>query len=145
MLVAEYGPAHASRLRRRTTRKKRPNPSRFPTSVRSSSGACRRPRGWAAAPFNPLALEEFSAQEERHRFLTEQLEDLKRTRRDLLDIVREVDERVHQVFTEAYLDGGRAFAEIFASSRRDGRLVLTDPDDMLATGLDVEAPPRESG
>ena len=47
---------------------------------------------------NPLALEEFSAMEERHKFLTEQLEDLKRTRKDLLDIVREVDERVEQVF-----------------------------------------------
>jgi chromosome segregation protein len=92
---------------------------------------------------NPLALEEFSAQEERHRFLTEQLEDLKRTRRDLLDIVREVDERVHQVFTEAYLDVAREFAEIFARlfPGGDGRLVLTDPDDMLATGLDVEARP----
>ena len=51
---------------------------------------------------NPLALEEFSAMEERHKFLTEQLEDLKRTRKDLLDIVREVDARVEQVFTEAY-------------------------------------------
>ena len=51
---------------------------------------------------NPLALEEFSALEERHKFLTEQLEDLKSTRRDLLDIVKEVDERVEQVFTEAY-------------------------------------------
>ncbi|HSO00997.1 MAG TPA: hypothetical protein VLS46_00610, partial [Gaiellaceae bacterium] len=51
---------------------------------------------------NPLALEEFSAREERHKFLTEQLEDLKRTRKDLLDIVREVDQRVEQVFTEAY-------------------------------------------
>jgi chromosome segregation protein len=48
---------------------------------------------------NPLALEEFSALEERHKFLTEQLEDLKRTRKDLLDIVREVDQRVEQVFT----------------------------------------------
>ena len=58
---------------------------------------------------NPLALEEFSALEERHKFLTEQLEDLKKTRRDLLDIVREVDERVEQVFTEAYADVSRAF------------------------------------
>ena len=48
---------------------------------------------------NPLALEEFAALEERHQFLTEQLEDLKKTRRDLLDIIREVDERVEQVFT----------------------------------------------
>ena len=53
---------------------------------------------------NPLALEEFSALEERHKFLTEQLEDLRNTRKDLLDIVREVDERVEQVFTEAYAD-----------------------------------------
>ncbi len=58
---------------------------------------------------NPLALEEFSALEERHKFLTEQLEDLKSTRRDLLDIVREVDERVEQVFTEAYADVSKAF------------------------------------
>ncbi len=49
---------------------------------------------------NPLALEEFSAMEERHQFLTEQLEDLRNTRRDLLDIVKEVDARVEQVFTE---------------------------------------------
>ena len=58
---------------------------------------------------NPLALEEFSAMEERHKFLTEQLEDLKRTRKDLLDIVREVDARVEQVFTEAYADVEKAF------------------------------------
>ena len=63
---------------------------------------------------NPLALEEFSALEERHRFLTEQLEDLKATRKDLLDIVREVDARVEQVFTEAYADVAASFEQIFA-------------------------------
>ena len=92
---------------------------------------------------NPLALEEFSALEERHKFLTEQLEDLKRTRRDLLDIVREVDERVEQVFTEAYADVSTAFDATFARlfPGGEGRLVLTDPDDMLTTGVEVEARP----
>jgi chromosome segregation protein len=92
---------------------------------------------------NPLALEEFSAMEERHKFLTEQLEDLKNTRRDLLDIVREVDSRVEQVFTEAYADVERAFDATFARlfPGGEGRLVLTDPDDMLATGVEVEARP----
>ncbi len=92
---------------------------------------------------NPLALEEFSALEERHKFLTEQLEDLRGTRRDLLDIVREVDERVEQVFTEAYADVEAAFEEIFTRlfPGGQGRLVLTDPDDMLATGVEVEARP----
>ncbi len=92
---------------------------------------------------NPLALEEFSALEERHKFLTEQLEDLKATRRDLLDIVREVDARVQQVFTEAYADVAAAFESTFARlfPGGEGRLVLTDPSDMLATGVEVEARP----
>ncbi|GAA4725616.1 chromosome segregation protein SMC [Nocardioides endophyticus] len=92
---------------------------------------------------NPLALEEFSAMEERHKFLTEQLEDLKQTRKDLLDIVREVDSRVEQVFTEAYADVSRAFDSTFSRlfPGGEGRLVLTTPDDMLNTGIEVEARP----
>ena len=92
---------------------------------------------------NPLALEEFSAMEERHRFLTEQLEDLKKTKNDLLDIVKEVDARVEQVFTEAYTDVERAFESTFSRlfPGGEGRLVLTDPDDLLNTGIEVEARP----
>jgi chromosome segregation protein len=92
---------------------------------------------------NPLALEEYSALEERHKFLTEQLEDLKATRKDLLDIVREVDARVQQVFTEAYADVSAAFEQTFSRlfPGGEGRLVLTDPSDMLATGVEVEARP----
>ncbi|MEW1751430.1 AAA family ATPase [Streptomyces angustmyceticus] len=92
---------------------------------------------------NPLALEEFAALEERHQFLSEQLEDLKKTRADLMQVVKEVDERVEQVFTEAYHDTAREFEGVFARlfPGGEGRLVLTDPDDMLATGVDVEARP----
>ncbi|MEW1655185.1 AAA family ATPase [Streptomyces sp. NPDC093707] len=92
---------------------------------------------------NPLALEEFAALEERHQFLSEQLEDLKKTRADLLRVVKEVDERVEQVFTEAYRDTAREFEGVFARlfPGGEGRLVLTNPDDMLATGVDVEARP----
>jgi chromosome segregation protein len=92
---------------------------------------------------NPLALEEFSAMEERHKFLTEQLEDLKATRKDLLDIVREVDSRVEQVFTEAWQDVSEAFDHVFKRlfPGGEGRLVLTDPGDMLTTGVEVEARP----
>ena len=92
---------------------------------------------------NPLALEEFSAMEERHKFLTEQLDDLKRTRKDLLDIVKEVDLRVEQVFTEAYADVEKAFDATFARlfPGGEGKLILTDPDNMLTTGIEVEARP----
>lgn len=92
---------------------------------------------------NPLALEEFSALEERHQFLSEQLEDLKKTRADLLQVVKEVDERVEQVFTEAYRDTAREFEGVFSRlfPGGEGRLILTDPDNMLTTGVDVEARP----
>ena len=92
---------------------------------------------------NPLALEEFAALEERHKFLTTQLEDLKHSRRDLLDIVKEVDERVQRVFAEAYEDTAAQFERVFERlfPGGEGRLVLTDPSDMLATGVEVEARP----
>jgi len=92
---------------------------------------------------NPLALEEFSAMEERHRFLTEQLEDLKRSKRDLLQIVREVDERIEAVFAEAYADVEREFKHVFARlfPGGEGRLVLTEPGDLLNSGVEVEARP----
>ena len=92
---------------------------------------------------NPLALEEFAALEERHSFLTQQIEDLKSSKRDLLDIVREVDERVEQVFTEAFHDTAAQFERVFERlfPGGEGRLVLTDPGDMLTTGIEVEARP----
>lgn len=92
---------------------------------------------------NPLALEEYAALEERHKFLTEQLEDLKNSKRDLLDIVREVDERVEKVFTEAYWDTAAQFEAVFSRlfPGGEGRLVLTDPDNMLSSGIEIEARP----
>ena len=92
---------------------------------------------------NPLALEEFAALEERHAFLVAQLEDLKKTRRDLLTVIKEVDERVQQVFSAAFEDVAREFEDIIGRlfPGGDGRLLLTEPDDMLATGIEVEARP----
>jgi chromosome segregation protein len=92
---------------------------------------------------NPLALEEFAALEERHAFLATQLEDLKKTRRDLLIVVKEVDDRVLEVFASAFEDTAREFEGIFSRlfPGGEGRLILTEPDDMLATGIDFEARP----
>jgi chromosome segregation protein len=92
---------------------------------------------------NPLALEEFSALEERHAYLSHQLEDLKDTRRDLLTVVKEVDERIHEVFRSAFEDTAREFEHVFSIlfPGGEGRLILTDPDDLLTTGIEVEARP----
>ena len=92
---------------------------------------------------NPLALEEYTALEERLRYLAEQLEDLKKTKNDLLDIIREVDEKVQQIFAEAFRDTAREFETIFARlfPGGDGKLILTNPEDPTISGVDVEARP----
>ena len=92
---------------------------------------------------NPLALEEFQAMEERHKFLGEQLEDVKRTKSDLEQVIKEVDDRVQQVFAEAFADTAREFEGIFSRlfPGGEGKLVLVDPDNLLLSGVDVEARP----
>ncbi|MDP9883767.1 chromosome segregation protein [Sinomonas atrocyanea] len=97
----------------------------------------------ALGKVNPLALEEFAALEERHRFLATQLEDLQKSRKDLLQIIAEVDERVQRVFAEAFADTAVQFERVFGRlfPGGEGRLVLTDPEDLLTTGIEVEARP----
>jgi chromosome segregation protein len=92
---------------------------------------------------NPLALEEYAALQERHQFLATQLEDLRKTRRDLLTVVKEVDDRVQEVFASAYTDTAREFEGLFARlfPGGAGRLLLTEPGDMLTTGIEIEARP----
>ncbi|CRH11299.1 chromosome partition protein SMC [Mycobacterium tuberculosis] len=92
---------------------------------------------------NPLALEEFAALEERYNFLSTQLEDVKAARKDLLGVVADVDARILQVFNDAFVDVEREFRGVFTAlfPGGEGRLRLTEPDDMLTTGIEVEARP----
>jgi len=92
---------------------------------------------------NPLALEEFSALEERHKFLGEQLEDLRKSRNDLMSVIRDVDARVQEVFSQAYEDTAREFMLVFSRLFPGGeaRMILTEPNDLLNSGVEIEARP----
>ncbi|GAA1852510.1 chromosome segregation protein SMC [Brevibacterium marinum] len=92
---------------------------------------------------NPLALEEYEALKERHQFLEKQIADIESSRRDLMKLVEEVDRHVERVFAEAYADTAREFEDIFSRlfPGGEGSLSLTDPADMLTTGVDVHARP----
>ncbi|MCW4459323.1 chromosome segregation SMC family protein [Microbacterium sp. MPKO10] len=92
---------------------------------------------------NPLALEEFAALEQRHTFLTEQLTDLTNTRKDLLTIIDELDDKMQSIFQDAFDDTKAAFAEVFPIlfPGGTGSISLTNPDDMLTTGIDVAVRP----
>jgi len=94
-------------------------------------------------PINPLALEEFTELSQRHTFLEEQLEDVRSTRRDLGRIIKAVDQEIQSVFAGAYADVSANFTELFATLFPGGvgTLPLTDPDDLLATGIEIEAKP----
>ena len=92
---------------------------------------------------NPLALEEHAALEERQRYLSDQLADLKKSREDLLTIVDDIDTRVHEVLTSAFADVAQEFEGVFSRlfPGGEGRIVLTDPDSILTTGVEIEARP----
>jgi chromosome segregation protein len=92
---------------------------------------------------NPLALEEFAALEQRHAFLTEQLADLTQTRQDLLTIIADLDERMQTIFASAFEDTRIAFGEVFPLlfPGGSGSISLTDPENMLTTGIEVSVRP----
>jgi len=92
---------------------------------------------------NPLALEEFAALEQRHKFLTEQLTDLTETRKDLMQIIEELDEKMQTIFAEAFNDTRAAFEKVFPVlfPGGSGSIFLTDPENMLTTGLEVTVKP----
>jgi chromosome segregation protein len=92
---------------------------------------------------NPLALEEFAALEQRHKFLTEQLADLTQTRKDLITIIEELDERMQTIFLAAFEDTRTAFGEVFPIlfPGGAGSISLTNPDEPLTTGIEVAVRP----
>ena len=94
-------------------------------------------------PINPLALEEHDALQERHAFLQEQLEDVKASRRELQRVIRAVDHEIVTVFEQAFADVAEHFTALFGTlfPGGGGRLTLTDPGDMLNTGIEMEARP----
>ena len=94
-------------------------------------------------PINPLALEEFTALQERHALIESQLDDVKATRRDLVKVIKAIDDEIVTVFTAAYADVESNFEQLFATlfPGGHGRLRLTDPGNPLETGIEVEARP----
>jgi len=94
-------------------------------------------------PINPLALQEFTELQERHTFLEAQLEDVRNTRRELTRVIAAIDNEIQQVFAAAYADVSTNFTQLFGLlfPGGSGRLVLTNPDDLLDTGIEVEAKP----
>jgi chromosome segregation protein len=94
-------------------------------------------------PINPLALEEFTALNERHTFLEAQLDDVRSARRELTKVIRAVDAEIVEVFRAAYTDVADNFEKLFATlfPGGQGRLRLTDPDHLLDTGIEIEARP----
>jgi chromosome segregation protein len=94
-------------------------------------------------PINPLALEEFNQLQERHTLIESQLEDVRNSRRELAKVIKAIDEEIITVFAAAYADVAENFSKLFGMlfPGGSGGLRLTDPDNPLDTGVEVEARP----
>ena len=92
---------------------------------------------------NPIAMEQYQGMVDRHAFLSEQVEDLRKSRRDLVSVVGEVDRKIVEIFGAAFADVSRQFEEVFIRlfPGGEGRLTLTQPDDLLESGVEIEARP----
>lgn len=97
----------------------------------------------ALGKVNPLALEEYRALEERYEFLATQLADVEQAREALNEVIEDVDAKILQLFSDAWQDVQAEFPKVFHTlfPGGEGRLVLTEPEDMLTTGIEVEARP----
>ena len=97
----------------------------------------------ALGPINPLALEELSALEERSGDLEAQVNDVREARRELQEVVRTLDEEIMNTFASAAADVNEHFSALVALlfPGGQGRMVLTDPDDLLNTGVEIEVRP----
>ena len=122
---------------------KPPNCRRCRRAPRHRAGARARPRAAPARPINPLALEEFTELQRRHEFLETQLDDVRTTRRELSRVIKAIDDEIQNVFGAAFADVAGHFESLFGGlfPGGSGRLSLTVPDDLLNTGIEVEAKP----
>ena len=94
-------------------------------------------------PINPLALHEFDDLRERYEFLEEQLEDVRSTRKELRKVIRSIDIEIKEVFASAFAEVATNFNDLFEVlfPGGHGKLTLTDPENLLDTGIDIEARP----
>ncbi|PJM79641.1 chromosome segregation protein SMC [Bifidobacterium scaligerum] len=97
----------------------------------------------ALGKINPLATEEYEALEERNKYLNDQRNDVVKSRDDLMQLIKDLDATMVSVFQSAFDDTAQAFEQVFATlfPGGTGRLRLENPDDLLTTGVLVEASP----
>ena len=143
VLIDEYGPDRLVPFLGEAENGETPEPAPYDREVQAKRLRAAERALAMLGKVNPLALEEFAALEERHQFLSEQIDDLRRTRKDLLEIVDDVDAKVLEVLTEAWRDVEEVFRDVFSRlfPGGEGKLVLTDPTNLLNTGIEVEARP----
>jgi chromosome segregation protein len=92
-------------------------------------------------PINPEAKEEFDRESERYSFMSTQIDDLRKAEDDLRQVIAELDELTRQEFSKTFDAVDKQFREMFTRLFAGGsaRLALTDPDNLVDTGIEIEA------
>ena len=92
-------------------------------------------------PINPEAKQEFDAESKRYTFMKTQVEDLQKAEEDLKHVIAELDELTKQEFSKTFDAVDKQFRAMFTRLFGGGsaRLALTDPDNLVETGIEIEA------
>ena len=92
---------------------------------------------------NTLSIEEFDRVNKRYEFLDTQKKDLEDSEKNLLGIINEMDETMEIKFKETFEMVNEEFNKVFKKLFKGGeaKLVMTNPDDILETGIDINAIP----
>lgn len=97
----------------------------------------------ALGPVNPAAIEEYQAVKERSEFLNHQYDDLATARDNLQAVISEINSGMTRKFKEAFAEINKFFAECYVRLFGGGTAVLklSEPDDLLNSGIDIEVQP----
>ncbi len=92
---------------------------------------------------NLSAIEEYKEVSERYEFLKAQLEDVEKSKAELMRLISELTTNMEELFSERFVKINRNFSEVFKDlfGGGNGQLVLTDPDNVLESGIDMQIQP----
>jgi chromosome segregation protein len=92
-------------------------------------------------PINPEAKQEFDQESERYSFMRAQVDDLRKAEEDLRHVIAELDHLTQQEFSKTFDAVDKQFRAMFTRLFGGGsaRLSLTDPDNLVETGIEIEA------
>ena len=97
----------------------------------------------ALGSVNVSAIEEYKEVKERYEFMNEQVTDVERSKKELLNLIDELTDKMSTQFREQFIkinqNFGETFSELFGGGKAE--IILEDPTDVLESNIDIKLQP----